>query len=238
MCKSLGLILFSFILCSISFSQHSIIKDDIHSDLSISKVKKSTIISRSRKMVDTVRVGNAEVDKVSFALKTNLLFDIAITPNLELEIPLGERWSLNAEYQYGWWLKKSSTFCWQLESGGIELRRWFGNRSERKQLTGWFAGVFLSAGIYDFQLKEEEGCQGEYIAFPGLSLGYTTCIGKNLRMEFSAGFGYWENKYTKYCLICDDLYKDGQEMITRSLMLSKAKVSLVWVINKKSRRGK
>lgn len=57
-----------------------------------------------------------------FALKTNLLFDLALTPNIELEVPIGKRWSVNGEFMRGWWLNKSNTFCWQVESFGLEGR--------------------------------------------------------------------------------------------------------------------
>lgn len=41
--------------------------------------------------------------KLMIAVKTNLLYDLALTPNLELELPIGRHWSINVEYQYGWW---------------------------------------------------------------------------------------------------------------------------------------
>ncbi|MFR5958536.1 MAG: DUF3575 domain-containing protein [Bacteroides stercoris] len=39
-----------------------------------------------------------------FALKTNLLFDVALIPNFEIEIPIGRHWSVNGEYMFPWWL--------------------------------------------------------------------------------------------------------------------------------------
>ena len=39
-----------------------------------------------------------------FALKTNLLFDVAMMPNIEIEVPIGKRWSINGEYMFPWWL--------------------------------------------------------------------------------------------------------------------------------------
>ncbi len=33
------------------------------------------------------------------ALKDNLLYDLALAPNIEIEIPVGKRWSVNLEYK-------------------------------------------------------------------------------------------------------------------------------------------
>lgn len=46
------------------------------------------------------------------ALKNNLLYDLALAPNIEIEIPVGKRWSVNLEYKSPWWsavAKKSAT---------------------------------------------------------------------------------------------------------------------------------
>ena len=33
------------------------------------------------------------------ALKNNILYDLALAPNVEVELPVGQRWSLNMEYK-------------------------------------------------------------------------------------------------------------------------------------------
>ena len=66
------------------------------------------------------------------ALKNNLLYDLALAPNIEVEIPLNRRWSVNAEYKCPWWLNSSREFCfrealkvvagWATGSGGTAWR--------------------------------------------------------------------------------------------------------------------
>lgn len=65
------------------------------------------------------------------AVKNNLLYDIALAPNIEIEVPIGRQWSLNAEYKCPWWSDSSKEICYQLLSGGIESRFWLGNRTGR-----------------------------------------------------------------------------------------------------------
>lgn len=172
-----------------------------------------------------------------FALKTNLLFDVLLTPNLELEVPIGRHWSVNAEFMRGWWLRRDNTFCWQVEAGGLEGRYWFKNIDRYSVLTGWFAGVFAGGGFYDFQLKRDEGYQGEFYLLAGLSGGYATPIARNLHLEFSLGIGYIVTDYRHYHVIDDELVKQGSAMRFSSIFPAKAKVSLVWVVNRKVKRG-
>ncbi len=71
-----------------------------------------------------------------FALKTNLLFDAALMPNIEIELPIGKRWSLNGEYMFPWWQLNGDKYCLQVLSGGLEGRYWLGKRSNREVLIG------------------------------------------------------------------------------------------------------
>ena len=45
------------------------------------------------------------------ALKTNMLFDIALIPNIEVEVPVGKCWSLNGELMFPWWLFDNDKYC-------------------------------------------------------------------------------------------------------------------------------
>ena len=67
--------------------------------------------------------------KTVLAVKNNLLYDMALAPNIEVEIPLGKRWSFNTEYKCPWWLNSEHDFCYQLLSGGMEGRYWLGTVS-------------------------------------------------------------------------------------------------------------
>ncbi|WP_394369748.1 DUF3575 domain-containing protein, partial [Bacteroides propionicigenes] len=59
-----------------------------------------TGITNNARIADNARITNntgiATHTRPLFALKTNLLFDAALMPNIELELPIGKRWSLNA----------------------------------------------------------------------------------------------------------------------------------------------
>lgn len=88
------------------------------------------------------------------ALKNNLLYDLALAPNIEIEIPVGKRWSVNMEYKSPWWSNSSKEICYQLISGGIESRYWLGNRELHNRLNGHFFGLYIEEVSTTFSLKE------------------------------------------------------------------------------------
>lgn len=188
------------------------------------------------------------IRKPLFALKTNLLFDAATVANLELEVPIGKRWSVAGEWMFPWWLWEKRQNCLQVMSGNIEGRYWFGNRDvkpngkPRQQMTGWFAGLYAGGGYYDLEWKRK-GYQGEFFIAAGISAGYVHTINKSgtLRMEYSLGVGYMQTNYRKYeAKIGGDnewhLYRRESGRYTW-IGPTRAKVSLVWMINYKKMGG-
>ena len=168
--------------------------------------------------------------KPMFALKTNLLGWAGLAPNIEVEVPIG-RWSINAEYLCGWWMKKR-TFCWQVRTYALEARYWF-KHDELHPLRGWFLGAFGLHGYYDFQLKKNQGQQGDLRYMVGLSGGYSKSLRKNLNIEFSLGAGYGELDYHDYTAVDDKyLIERKSKKRLKSILPGRAKISLVWLINR------
>lgn len=168
-----------------------------------------------------------------FALKTNLLFDAALMPNIELEVPLAARWSLNGEFMCPWWLLKDDKYCLEILMGGLEARYWLGNRNLREALTGHFLGFYAGGGKYDLQW-DTNGYQGEFFIAAGLSYGYTRRIARNLRLEFNLGIGVLRTRYRHYH--ARDNYQTllWQESGTYTwLGPTKMKISLVWLLPRK-----
>lgn len=172
-----------------------------------------------------------------FALKTNLLFDAALTPNIELEIPIGKHWSVAGEWIFPWWLTNERQNCYQLQAGNLEGRYWFNSPGVIMQpMLGWFAGLYLGAGYYDFE-SDKTGYQGEFQNI-GLSGGYTHKIGRRLRLEYSLGVGFLKTKYRKYNAVQgydDTWYLVREQTQPRKVWFgpTRAKVSLVWLLTHK-----
>lgn len=174
------------------------------------------------------------VQKPLFALKTNLLFDLASALNLEIEIPIGRQWSIAVEGVFPWWLWDSKQLCLQMISGHIEGRYWFDQRIDRPLFTGWFVGIYGGYGYYDFEFGGHRGIQGEFRNV-GVSGGYGHRIGKNLSLEYSLGLGYAQSNYRNYEARQDeayDWYLYRQETKKADWFgPTRLKVSLVWMLN-------
>lgn len=152
-----------------------------------------------------------EIIKPFVAVGTNLLYDIILTPNFNAEFPIGNHWSVLAEYTFPWFVTPGNNRAWQMLKWDIEPRFWFkgGNRNADKALTGLFVGLDLSAGYYDIE-PLHKGYQGEF-QLAGLDLGYSWKLNNNWRFNIAAGFGWMGTHYRYYEGSDDDahlLYKN------------------------------
>ena len=171
-----------------------------------------------------------------FAVKTNLLFDAALMPNIEVEVPIGKRWSLNGEYMFPWWLINDDRYCLQVLMGGLEVRYRPGRRSGRDVLTGHFLGLYAGGGKYDLQW-DKNGYQGEFFIAAGVSYGYAHSIARNLRLEYNIGIGILRTDYRHYHSRDNHrtlLWQENGEYTW--LGPTKLKISLVWLITGKNKK--
>ena len=174
------------------------------------------------------------------ALKTNLLFDAALMPNVEIEVPVGKRWSVNGEYAFPWWQFDRGKYCMQVLMGGLEGRYWLGSRKSREDrevLTGHFLGLYAGGGKYDLQWGEK-GYQGEFFIAAGVSYGWATRIARHLHLEFNIGIGLLRTDYRHYH--ARDKYQTllWQENGKYTWFgPTKAKISLVWLLNRRVKKG-
>lgn len=133
-------------------------------------------------------ISTPEEKTMIFALRSNLLAPLL---NVGVEVPIGNQWSVGADYYYPWAKRESDHMrCFQLLGLNLEGRYWFGqDRTKADRLRGHSMGVTLGGGYYDFE-RDYEGNQGEYISL-GVDYLYAMpiCKGK-LHLEFSIGLGY------------------------------------------------
>ncbi len=174
-----------------------------------------------------------------FALKTNLLYDAISAVNLELEVPIGESYSVASELIFPWWLSDSRQDCFELLNFNVEGRYWFGSRENRAQLTGWSAGLYVGGGYYDLE-RNGKGYQGEHLLSGGVSCGYAHSIGGSARLEYSLGLGFVTTKFREYhAQKCDSQWLLVRQRYGRTTWFgpTRLRVSLVFMLNRKDKRG-
>ena len=138
--------------------------------------------------------------KPVFAFRSNLLVPAL---NVGVEVPIGNHWSVGADYYYPWvWPKRDNKNCFELLAWGIEGRYWFGrNRTVFDRLQGHSIGLYGYVGYYDFE-RNYHGYQGEFVNV-GVDYTYAMAVGKRkgLHFEFSIGVGYIYSQARKYTVI-------------------------------------
>ncbi len=217
------------------------VQTEIITSDSLSSDKAASTVQTEQAVVPTIdtllELGQTKelYTKPLFAVKTNLLFLAALMPNVEFEVPIGNRWSIAGDWMFPWWITDDNANALQVLSGNLEGRYWFGERENRPQLTGWFAGFYAGGGLYDLQWRDN-GYQGEFFIAAGLSGGYAHTINRSgsLRMEYSLGIGYLKTDYRYYEGMEDNKYLVWQHDGNYTWIgPTRAKISLVWMLNKK-----
>ena len=170
-----------------------------------------------------------------FAVKTNLLLDLAAWPNVEVEVPVGRRakWSVMAEWGSPWYVWHHNSRAYEILNVGVEVRRWMRRCDDcRPALTGAFLGAYVAGGKYDIEWNSK-GDQGEYCSV-GLSGGYSWILGKCWNLELSGSVGvlfgpkrHYHGEFNDTHLIWkynDNLFYAGPTQV---------KLSIVWLIPRK-----
>lgn len=173
------------------------------------------------------------------SLRTNMLYDLGLVPNIGADFYLGKNFSLSAFWTYAWWKTDRKHWYWRTYGGDVALRYWFGKAAAAKPLTGHHIGVYAQALTYDFEF----GNKGYMAGQPGgnifdqanlgagIEYGYSLPIAPRLNLDFTASVGYMGGKCWEY-VAEDDCYVWQRTKKTRWFGPTKLEVSLVWLIGK------
>ena len=121
-------------------------------------------------------------------------------PNLELEVYLGRRWSVNATALYSNWAYKSKKEFWGKSAYSIEPRLWFKNDG---LFRGFYVGLYGESGDFNKQDGRVEGTTtyqnwtGTFWS-AGLSVGYVQTLSKHWYLELTVRGGYRCADYDMY----------------------------------------
>ncbi|WP_163223327.1 DUF3575 domain-containing protein [Bacteroides sp. 214] len=168
------------------------------------------------------------------AIKTNLLYDALLLPNLTIEWYMGKQWSLAIEGSLSRWTfghPIQKRWSHNIQTAGIELRHWF---KSPHPLHGHALGFYSMMGKYDVRLftKDEnsKGYQSDPSWSAGLSYGYSFPITHKLNMELGVAIGYVGGKYYKYDYSMTHEHWEKEKTINRNYIgPTRVGVSLVWL---------
>ena len=185
---------------------------------------------------DTIRIHDtiyiqtpAERRPFYMAVKTNMLYDLALVPNIGVEFYLGKRWSVAADWMYAWWKTDRRHWYWRTYGGDVEIRHWLGKKAKEKPLTGHHVGLYGGIVTYDFELGGRGYLGDKWSYGGGVSYGYSCPIAPRLNLDFTLGIGYLGGEYKEYLPI-DDCYVWQATKRRHWFGPTKLEVSLVWLI--------
>lgn len=130
-------------------------------------------------------------------VKTNLVADIAITPNVQAELYTHFHGiSLEFAYTFPWWsIDYDKYFYYQILNGTAGIRKYFNDN-----YTGHYIGIYGNTAIYDICFSnKDEGWQGELYGC-GVSYGYVFQNKKHPRWKFEPyiRLGWFNTKFDTY----------------------------------------
>lgn len=165
-----------------------------------------------------------------FTLKSNLLYDALLVPNLSLEASIGSGWTLGAGGMLAWWSKDAKHRYWRIYGGDLEIRKYFGTLSKSKPLQGHHLGIYGDFLTYDFEFGAK-GYQSKATYAAGIKYGYSHPIANRLNLDFALGIGYLHSNYKTY-VPRDGCYVYQETKKQKWLGPTQAEISLVWLLGK------
>lgn len=181
---------------------------------------------------------NNRKGKINFlAIKTNTLAWLAMIPNISVDVPIKNRWSIGVELLSSWWLNNKNTQCWELQYLALNTRYYWSKLSRDNVNLGWFASIYTGVGRYDIQREKNSGIQSELVYTLGASLGYAFAVTKIMNIELELGAGYITTNYQRYTVQGDYLVQDGYMNRYQAFTPKRVSVNLVWLIGVKKKGG-
>lgn len=194
------------------------------------------------------------------AVKTNALYDLLLTPNIGVELPINNKYSVAVNWMYAWWKRDQSSWYHRIYGGDIEIRRYIrqwpwkasravngngaatkgkatkgkattGTTSSATPLTGWHIGAYAQMLTYDFEWGGTGYLGDKWSYAAGIAVGYSKNLAKRLNLDFTLGVGYLTGEYIEYKPI-DNCYVWQATKDRHWVGPTKAEVSLVWLLGR------
>lgn len=168
-------------------------------------------------------------------VKSNLLADVLLNPNLGIEIGMAPKWTLDVSGEFNAWTL-SHDRRWKHWAVQPEARYWFCDR-----FSGHFVGVHAHGGQYniggfdgkwnllgtDARKLKDTRYQGWFVG-AGVSYGYAWILGRHWNLEAEIGIGYSYTRYDRFrCAGCGKKIESGKSH--HYVGPTKAAVNLVYL---------
>ena len=135
----------------------------------------------------------ATAENYHFAIRTNLLRIVTLTPDLGVEWRISPSWGIAVNGSWTSWSWKDKDRRYALWEVMPEVRYYIGEKK------AWYVGAMFKTGEFNYKLSET-GKQGDLVG-GGITAGYQLRLNKALDLDFNLGLGYLNADYEKYEVI-------------------------------------
>ena len=168
-------------------------------------------------------------------LRSNGLYDLALCPNVGLEIQtdLGIAWQL--DYVGAWWNNDAKHCYFSNYAFQTELRYYLASPKMSFPYTGHHVGLYGQMATYDFEFGGT-GYMSRDLDFSfgiGVSYGSSFPLNRHWSLDLTAGIGYFQSKYDVYNP-SDTGYRRTETRRLKFWGPTKLEASFVWNINAKN----
>lgn len=176
----------------------------------------------------------ASANAQDVGIKTNLIGDALLSPNVGVEIGLAPKWTLDISAEGNFW--KVNSHSWKHLVFQPEARYWF-----CQKFAGHFLGVHALGGTYnvgnidmdmmflgtDFAKLKDSRYQG-WAAGAGIAYGYAWPVHRHWNIEAEIGIGWTYTRFDSYpCAECGS--KLDNNKVHNYVGPTKAAVNIVYI---------
>lgn len=185
--------------------------------------------------VNAQEIYREESASAAVQLRTNGFYDLALCPNIGIEIQtdLGIAWQL--DYIGAWWNSPSRNRFFSSYAFQTEVRYYLDSNKMTFPYIGHHVGLYGQMATYDFEFggKGYQSSDLDYTFGIGASYGYSFPLSRRWTLDLSIGIGYFQSRYDEY--YPNDNVKSGYERKeTRRMTFwgpTKLEATFVWNIN-------
>lgn len=171
------------------------------------------------------------------AAKNNMLYDLALVPNVGVEFYLGNNISIAGNWMYSWWSNYDVHWFWKTYGGDLGVRYWFGKAAAEKPLQGHHVGLYGQIITYDFELGQRGYLGDRWTYGAGVEYGYSFPIARRLNLDLNLGLGLLYGEFKEYLPI-DGHYVWQSTKLRQWVGPTKGEISLVWLLGRGNENSK
>jgi len=130
------------------------------------------------------------------SVRTNLLYDLALVPNVGFDFRLFNNISLSTSWNYANWQNKPRNIIYKVYGGDVSIRYWFGWDRQRHPMTSHHIGPYGQMAVFDFAFGKNRFSAPQWLWAAGVEYGYSIPVKKGkATVDFTVGIGYSQGYY-------------------------------------------